>query len=136
MLCVGSGCLSWADPSWRSWATGANSNGSRVRGRKLELQRLADELDLTIGVSHFPAGTSKWNKIEHRAFSFITLNWRGPALASHEVIVSLIAAATTRKGLKVHAELDPAQFQKGIKIAEVQFAAIGIARDDFHGEWN
>ena len=96
-------------------ADGGGSNGSRVRLWKLELQRLADELALTIRVSHFPPGTSKWNKIEHRLFSYISLNWRGQPLVSHEVIVNLIAATTTRKGLKVRAEIDDAQYEKGIK---------------------
>ena len=117
-------------------ADGGGSNGSRVRLWKLELQRLADEQNLSIRVSHFPPGTSKWNKIEHRLFSFISLNWRGQPLVSHEVIVNLIAATTTRKGLKVRAEIDPALYAKGIKVTDAQFAAIRIARDDFHGEWN
>jgi len=117
-------------------ADGGGSNGSRVRLWKLELQRLADELNLTIRVSHFPPGTSKWNKIEHRLFSYISLNWRGQPLVTHEVIVNLIAATTTRKGLKVRAELDTAQYQKGIKVTDAEFATIRIARDDFHGDWN
>src|SRR3990167_2649249 len=99
-------------------ADGGGSNGSRVRLWKLELQRLADELALTIRVSHFPPGTSKWNKIEHRLFSHISLNWRGQPLVSHEVIVNLIAATTTRKGLKVRAELDPNLYRKGIKVRD------------------
>lgn len=117
-------------------ADGGGSNGSRVRLWKLELQRLADELALTIRVSHFPPGTSKWNKIEHRLFSYISVNWRGQPLVSHEVIVNLIAATTTRKGLKVRAEIDDAHYEKGIKVTDTQFAAIRIARDDFQGEWN
>jgi len=117
-------------------ADGGGSNGSRVRLWKLELQRLADELGLAIRVSHFPPGTSKWNKIEHRLFSYISLNWRGQPLVSHEVIVNLIAATTTRKGLKVRAEIDSAQYEKGIKVTDAEFATIRIARDDFHGEWN
>ena len=117
-------------------ADGGGSNGSRVRLWKLELQRLADELGLSIRVSHFPPGTSKWNKIEHRLFSYISLNWRGQPLVSHEVIVNLIAATTTRKGLKVRAELDPALYAKGVKVSDEAFAAIRISRDDFHGEWN
>ena len=95
-------------------ADGGGSNGSRVRLWKLELQRLADELSLTIRVSHFPPGTSKWNKIEHRLFSYISLNWRGQPLVSHEVIVNLIAATTTRKGLTVQAAIDDARYEKGI----------------------
>ena len=117
-------------------ADGGSSNGSRVRLWKLELQRLADELGLSIRVSHFPPGTSKWNKIEHRLFSHISLNWRGQPLVSHEVIVNLIAATTTRKGLKVRAELDPTLYPKGVKVSDEAFAAIRLSRDDFHGEWN
>lgn len=117
-------------------ADGGGSNGSRVRLWKLELQRLADELEMPIRVSHFPPGTSKWNKIEHRLFSYISLNWRGQPLVSHEVIVNLIAATTTRKGLKVQAEIDPALYPKGIKVTDEEFATIQIARDNFHGEWN
>jgi hypothetical protein len=117
-------------------ADGGGSNGSRVRLWKLELQRLSDELGLMIRVSHFPPGTSKWNKIEHRLFSHISMNWRGKPLVSHEVIVSLIAATTTRKGLKVRAELDPNLYVKGIKVTDQEFAAIRIERDVFHGEWN
>ena len=117
-------------------ADGGGSNGSRVRLRKLELQRLADDLALTIRVSRFPSGTSKWNKIEHRLFSHSSLNWRGQPLVSHEVIVNLIAATTTRKGLKVRAAIDDAQYEKGIKVTDSEFAAIRIARNYFHGEWN
>ena len=117
-------------------ADGGGSNGSRVRLWKLELQRLADELAIPIRVSHFPPGTSKWNKIEHRLFSYISLNWRGQPLVSHEVIVNLIAATTTRKGLKVRAQLDTNPYPKGIKVSDEEFASIRLARDDFHGEWN
>jgi len=117
-------------------ADGGGSNGSRVRLWKLELQKLADELGITIRVSHFPPGTSKWNKIEHRLFSYISMNWRGKPLVSHETIVNLIAATTTRKGLKVRAELDSNFYQKGIKVTDEEFAAIRISRDEFHGEWN
>lgn len=117
-------------------ADGGGSNGSRVRLWKLELQRLADELSIPIRISHFPPGTSKWNKIEHRLFSFISLNWRGKPLVSHEVIVNLIAATTTRKGLIVRAELDPTPYPKGVKVSDEEFATIRLARDDFHGEWN
>ena len=117
-------------------ADGGGRGGSRVRLWKLELQRLADELALTIRVSHFPPGTSKWNKIEHRLFSYISLNWRGQPLVSHEVIVNLIAATTTRQGLKVRAAIDDARYEKGVKVSDAEFAAIRIARDDFHGEWN
>ena len=117
-------------------ADGGGSNGSRVRLWKLELQKLADELGIPIRVSHFPPGTSKWNKIEHRLFSYISMNWRGKPLVSHETIVNLIAATTTRKGLKVRAELDSNLYQKGIKVTDEEFAAIRISRDEFHGEWN
>lgn len=117
-------------------ADGGGSNGSRVRLWKLELQRLADELGIPIRVSHFPPGTSKWNKIEHRLFSYISLNWRGQPLVSHEVIVNLIAATTTQKGLKVRAQLDTNLYPKGIKVSDHEFASICLDRDDFHGEWN
>lgn len=117
-------------------ADGGGSNGSRVRLWKLELQRLSDKLGIPIRVSHFPPGTSKWNKIEHRLFSHISMNWRGKPLVSHEVIVNLIAATTTRKGLQVRAELDSNLYPKGIKVTDEEFAAINIVRDKFHGEWN
>ena len=115
---------------------GGGSNGSRVRLWKFELQRLADELSIPIRVSHFPPGTSKWNKIEHRLFSYISLNWRGKPLVSHEVIINLIAATTTCKGLKVRAQLDANSYPKGIKVSDVEFASIRLTRDNFHGEWN
>ncbi|QKE41382.1 MAG: ISAzo13 family transposase [Ferrovum myxofaciens] len=117
-------------------ADGGGSNGSRVRLWKFELQQLADELAIPIRVSHFPPGTSKWNKIEHRLFSYISMNWRGQPLVSHEVIVNLIAATTTRKGLKVQAQLDTNLYPKGIKVSDDEFAAIRLDRDSFHGEWN
>lgn len=117
-------------------ADGGGSNGSRVRLWKIELQKLADELGIPIRVSHFPPGTSKWNKIEHRLFSYISMNWRGKPLISHEAIVNLIAATTTRKGLKVYAELDSGQYPKGIKITDEELKSVRILRDEFHGEWN
>ncbi len=117
-------------------ADGGGSNGSRVRLWKLELQRLANEENLTIKVCHFPPGTSKWNKIEHRLFSHISMNWRGRPLVSHEVIVNLIAATTTSKGLKVRAELDASLYPTGIKVTDRDFLSINIDRNDFHGEWN
>ena len=117
-------------------ADGGGSNGSCVRLWKLELQKLANELGIPIRVSHFPPGTSKWNKIEHRLFSYISMNWRGKPLVSHEAIVSLIAATTTRKGLKVRAELDSEHYPKGIKVKDEEFETIKILREDFHGEWN
>jgi len=117
-------------------ADGGGSNGSRVRLWKLELQRLADETGLDISVCHFPPGTSKWNKIEHRLFSFITQNWRGKPLVSHEVIVNLIAATTTRTGLHVKSQLDTGTYPKGIKVSKAEFATIRLQPDDFHGDWN
>jgi len=112
------------------------SNGYRVRLWKVELQKLADETGLEISVCHFPPGTSKWNKIEHRLFSYITLNWRGKPLTSYEVIVNLIAATTTSKGLKVKCVLDKNAYPKGIKIMKEEIEELGIIRDEFHGEWN
>ena len=117
-------------------ADGGGSNGARVRLWKLELQKLADELGLAITVCHLPPGTSKWNKIEHRLFSFITQNWRGKPLVSHQVIVQLIAATTTKTGLKVRCEIDPNSYPAGIKVADAELANINLQRHDFHGEWN
>ncbi len=115
---------------------GGGSNGYRTRLWKLELQKLADETGLTISVSHFPPGTSKWNKIEHRLFSFITQNWRGKPLISHEVIVNLIAATTTNGGLRVSCELDTNSYPKGIKVSDRQLAGMNLKKASFHGEWN
>jgi hypothetical protein len=117
-------------------ADGGGSNGSRSRLWKSELQGLAEETGLRIHVSHFPPGTSKWNKIEHRMFSFISMNWRGRPLVSHEVILSLIASTTTRKGLKIRSGLDTRKYPPGLKVEDERFNAIRIARDKFHGEWN
>jgi len=117
-------------------ADGGGSNGGRVRLWKLELQGLADEVGIPIRVSHYPPGTSKWNKIEHRLFSFITMNWRGEPLISHEVMLNLIANTKTKTGLSVKAELDKREYPKGIKVPDVEFATINMVRDDFHGEWN
>ena len=117
-------------------ADSGGSNGSRVRLWKLELQKLADETGLEISVCHFPPGTSKWNKIEHRLFSFITQNWRGKPLVSHEVIVNLIAATTTRTGLRVRSQLDTGKYPKGIKVSNSEFATIRLHPDAFHGNWN
>jgi transposase len=117
-------------------ADGGGSNGSRLRLWKLELQTLADETGLAIAVSHFPPGTSKWNKIEHRLFSFISKNWRGQPLTSLQVIVSLIAGTTTRKGLKVHAEIDDRSYPAGIRVPDEEMDLINIRREQFHGEWN
>lgn len=117
-------------------ADGGGSNGSRVRLWKRELQRLANELGLEIEVHHLPPGTSKWNKIEHRLFSFITQNWRAKPLVSYRVIVELIAATTTETGLKVHCELDANLYPKGIGVSDAEMAAINIEHAEFHGEWN
>jgi hypothetical protein len=117
-------------------ADSGGSNGARVRLWKLELQKLADETGLEISVCHFPPGTSKWNRIEHRLFSFITKNWRGKPLVSHEVIVDLIAATTTRTGLRVQSQLDTGKYPKGIKVGKQEFATIQLRPDLFHGEWN
>jgi hypothetical protein len=117
-------------------ADGGGSNGSRVRLWKIELQKLADELGVPITVCHLPPGTSKWNKIEHRLFSFITGNWRGKPLVSHHVIVQLIAATTTKAGLKVRCELDQNTYPAGIKVSDADMEAVNLTRHDFHGEWN
>ena len=117
-------------------ADGGGSHGSRLRLWKVELQILADELKMPISVCHFPPGTSKWNKIEHRLFSFITKNWRGKPLITHQVIVHLIAATTTKAGLKVRAEMDPNIDPKGRKITLAEMAKLNLVRDEFHGEWN
>lgn len=112
------------------------SNGRRVRLWKLELQRLSEEVGLVIHVCHFPPGTSKWNKIEHRMFCFITKNWRGRPLTSREVVVNLISNTTTRKGLEIIAKLDESKYATGIKVTDEQFESIALEKDDFHGEWN
>jgi transposase len=117
-------------------ADSGGSNGSRVRLWKLELQKFADQTGLEITVCHFPPGTSKWNKIEHRLFSFITQNWRGKPLISHEVIVELIAATTTRSGLKVRSRLDTGKYPKGVRVTDKEFKAIALQPASFHGEWN
>jgi hypothetical protein len=117
-------------------ADGGGSNGSRVRLWKWELQRLADETGLTISVCHFPPGTSKWNKIEHRLFAFISQNWRGKPLTSYAVILSLIAATTTATGLTVESYLDTNPYPPGRKVSDAEMASIRLERDAFHGEWN
>ena len=117
-------------------ADGGGSNGSRVRLWKVELQKLAKETGLDICVCHLPPGTSKWNKIEHRLFSFITQNWRGKPLLSLEVVVNLIEATTTRKGLKVHCQADTNLYEKGIKVSDEELEALHLLKDVFHGEWN
>ena len=117
-------------------ADGGGSNGSRVRLWKVELQQLADELTLPISVCHFPPGTSKWNKIEHRLFSFISQNWRGKPLVSHEVIVNLIASTTTKTGLRVRSRLDTKTYPAGIKVSRKELEAVKLRPDPFHGDWN
>jgi hypothetical protein len=117
-------------------ADGGGSNGSRSRLWKVSLQNLADETQLKISVCHFPPGTSKWNKIEHRMFCHITQNWRGKPLVSHEVMVNLIGSTTTRKGLKIRAEMDENEYQTGIKISDKEMAELKIRKENFHGEWN
>ena len=111
------------------------SNGNRTRLWKTELQRLADHTGLQITVCHFPPGTSKWNKIEHRLFSFISRNWRGQPLISYQVIINLIAATTTSTGLEVYARLDENEYPK-IEVTDAELAAVNLTRDAFHGEWN
>ena len=117
-------------------ADGGGSNGRRVKAWKVELQKLADELNVPITVCHLPPGTSKWNNIEHRLFSFITQNWRGKPLVSHEVIVNLIAATKTKKGLRVQAGLNTNEYPRGKKVSKQEFNEVHIQRHYFHGEWN
>jgi hypothetical protein len=112
------------------------SNGARVRLWKVELQKLADETGLTIKVRHFPPGTSKWNKIEHRLFCRISQNWRGRPLTDRAAVVELIAATTTKTGLKVDSVLDTRTYQKGVKVSDAEMQALDIRRDEFHPEWN
>ncbi|MFE4583406.1 ISAzo13 family transposase, partial [Streptomyces chartreusis] len=117
-------------------ADAGGSNGYRTRAWKTELAALAAETGLDITVCHMPPGTSKWNKIEHRLFSHISMNWRGRPLTSHDVIVNSIAATTTRTGLKVHAELDPDTYDTGIKVTDSDIDALPMHRHRFHGDWN
>jgi transposase len=117
-------------------ADGGGSNGYRVRLWKRELQKLADETGIEMAVCHFPPGTSKWNKIEHRLFSAISQNWRGKPLISHEVVVNLIAATTTRTGLKVQSELDRNDYPAGLAVKDAEMEALHLRTDAFHGEWN
>ena len=131
------GCKSYPDAKkLLITADCGGSNGSRVRLWKTELQKLTDETGLEISFCHFPPGTSKWNKIEHRLFSQITLNWRGKPLTSYEVIINLIAATTNLKGLEVKCMLDTNKYPTGIKIEKKQVEELGIIHDEFHGEWN
>lgn len=117
-------------------ADGGGSNGHRLRLWKTELQHLADEVGIPITVCHFPPGTSKWNKIEHKLFSFITKNWRGKPLVSHEAIVNLIAATSTKGGLQVYSEIDTAQYPTGKKVTDAELAQVQLERHEFHGDWN
>jgi hypothetical protein len=117
-------------------ADGGGSNGSRSRLWKVCLQNLADELELGLVVCHFPPGTSKWNKIEHRLFSFITQNWRGRPLATRETVVHLIANTTTSTGLVVKAALDPSHYDTAIKVSDAEMATVRITQHPFHGDWN
>jgi hypothetical protein len=112
------------------------SNGYRVRLWKRELQKLADAIGIDIQVCHFPPGTSKWNKIEHRMFCHITNNWRGRPLVSREVIVNLIGSTTTEAGLHIRSQLDENAYEAGLKVSNEEIAALAIERDEFHGEWN
>ena len=117
-------------------ADGGGSNGSRCRLWKVCLQRLATDLALKISVCHFPPGTSKWNKIEHRMFCHITKNWRGRPLTSRAVVVNLIGSTTTTAGLEIHAELDENEYAAGVKVTDQELAEVRITRNPFHGEWN
>ncbi len=117
-------------------ADGGGSNGSRNKLWKTELQKLADELNMEISVCHFPPGTSKWNKIEHRMFSCISMNWRGRPLTNYETIVNLISNTTTKNGLKINCMLDKSKYQTGIKITDEQMQNLRLTKEKFHGEWN
>ena len=117
-------------------ADGGGSNGSRCRLWKVELQKLVDEIGIPIEVSHFPPGTSKWNKIEHRLFSWISKNWRGRPLLSLEVVVNLIAATTTEAGLTVKCGVDSNEYKTGIKVEDEELGAVNMIKNEFHGEWN
>lgn len=117
-------------------ADGGGSNGAKVRLWKIELQKFANELGIPISVCHFPPATGKWNKIEHRLFSFITQNWRGKPLISYRTIVNLFSNTTTKGGLVVKSKLDKNQYEKGIKVTDQQLTEVNIHKADFHGEWN
>ena len=112
------------------------SNGNRTKLWKKELQQLADEIKMTIHVSHFPPGTSKWNKIEHKMFSFISKNWRGKPLVDRVTVINLISNTKTKNGLKIEARLDEKHYEKGIKVTDKELAAVNLKKDKFHGEWN
>ena len=117
-------------------ADGGGSNGSRVRLWKVALQRLVNEIGIPVSVCHFPPGTSKWNKIEHRMFCHISQNWRGRPLISREVIIALIGSTTTKQGLKIKAVLDERPYEAGIKVSKAELAQVKLEPADFHGEWN
>ena len=117
-------------------ADGGGSNGYRVRAWKAELAKLAAETGLTVTVLHYPPGTSKWNRIEHRLFSFISINWRGRPLTDIRTIIELISATTTKTGLTVQCAYDPNWYPTGIKITDTELAALPIHAHDWHGEWN
>jgi hypothetical protein len=117
-------------------ADGGGSNGSRRRGWKYNLQRFADEFDVSVTVCHFPPGTSKWNKIEHRMFSFISLNWRGKPLVSYQTVVNLIGATRTKRGLRIKAKLDTNEYEKGIVITQEEMESINIRHHRTHPKWN
>lgn len=117
-------------------ADSGGSNGSRVKLWKIELQKLSNETGLSISVCHLPPGTSKWNKIEHRLFSFISQNWRGKPLISHEVVINLIASTKTKTGLEVKCTMDYNTYPKGVKVTDKELKNVNLIRDSFHGEWN
>ena len=117
-------------------ADSGGSNGARLRAWKLHLQRLSDQLNLPVTVCHYPPGTSKWNKIEHRLFSFVSMNWKGRPLVSYEAVVNLIGATRTRSGLKVKAVLDTNTYQTGQKVADREMKALHLKQHTFHGDWN
>ena len=117
-------------------ADAGGSNGYRVELWKVELAKLAAETGLEITVCHYPPGTSKWNKIEHRMFSFISMNWRGRPLVSYRTIVELIPATTTRKGLSIRAEGTQTTTRPGVKVTDAELAAVPLRRHEFHGDWN
>jgi len=116
-------------------ADAGGSNGNRLRAWKLHLQRLSEQLGLPITVCHYPPGTSKWNKIEHRLFSFVSMNWKGQPLVSYEAVVNLIANTTTKSGLKVKAVLDTKTYATGQKVADREMQALRLKRHTFHGDW-
>ena len=133
----GMGCQRYPDATdLLITADGGGSNGYRIRLWKREIQKLSNELGVSIHVCHFPPGTSKWNKIEHQMFSFISRNWRGRPLESLSTIINLIANTTTQTGLQIEADLDHNEYEKGIKVSDDEMETLNIDRDDFHGEWN